>query len=501
MSQQSIPTTFDQFLASPFERTVALLRPNKEIKQYINFQVAKVTNLINSQLTPARVVKGGSNGKGTNLIDRMEVDLVVLFNDLAPTEAAITDKVNKLADCLKKGLNIQNVEPGIYYEHKSQRDQVITRIRSVKLEYKGIKFDVLPAPLLKNGFMSFTTMDPKTEIPFASAAASPLQVEFIKQQPANYKDLVRLVKCWRNLSDWKWDKSTTPSSYLIELVTLKVFEDMMTTSKSLVVEAAFAKVLGLLAQPTIEVYWPQFYVKTWKNAAQSHQGRLVVDPANPTNNVAEAVTDWKWTVEYSNFTLKRLVEPTSSTPSKDGSESWLYTIAMENNDMKKKLESTLAKVDVQNQTITAQAKLITDLTTRLDAQAKITTDLTTRCTWMENYLAASRPAVCETSFNGMPNTIPKAYSEFTMDAVFSNKKSCIMDGILCSATLGSQVDKDGQCPLTVWVEKPRRIKMVYKPSGIYYECKEAVGPSLVIRFKLEMSYHNNYGSFAITFIK
>eukprot|EP01133_Synstelium_polycarpum_P009118 gene9118-10694_t len=263
--------------------------------------------------TPHNIVKGGSNGKGTNLVDRMEVDLVVVYHDYDPDEASCKRKIQELQECLTKHLGIHTAEE-IYAERKDNDGKLIIRLKSVKMVYKGISFDILPAPVITKP-KQFYTLDQRKELPFSFAAASPMQVKFIRKLDAQYKDLVRLCKCWRDsLSTFKWKLSTRPSSYLIELLALHVYNEHMLQgfSPKFSLERAFMAFLTLLTKPNYEISWNHMlpsgshYDKNHPMSAMPFNGRLVVDPANPANNVANCLADWTDITKAANTTLSML---------------------------------------------------------------------------------------------------------------------------------------------------------------------------------------------------
>jgi 2'-5'-oligoadenylate synthetase/2'-5'-oligoadenylate synthase-like protein len=296
------PSTTTDFLSLQVSQIAEIIKPKEQIKAEISDVVNEVTNVIRAALKPHKIIKGGSYGKGTNLGDRKEVDLVVVFNDYVPNEDKCKQKVKQLQECLSKGLKDVSPMDDIYAEHKNSTGEIAIRLRSVKLIYKGVKIDVLPAPVLENGAHSFLDMDPKTQLPFASAAASEMQVRFIKNQDARYKDLVRVCKCWRDLEDLNWRNRTKPSSYLIELLALYIYESIDRKHYSL--GDAFAKFLHVADSVPLQIWWNRYYTFDIEDKrVPKNQSRLIVDPANPTNNVASTVEDWSCFISNAKDTL------------------------------------------------------------------------------------------------------------------------------------------------------------------------------------------------------
>eukprot|EP01133_Synstelium_polycarpum_P009132 gene9132-10710_t len=315
MSKQEIPKTLEEFVAMGLETVVQVVQPVKVVNAEIGAVVDCVTEIIRKTIKPNKIVKGGSYGKGTNLVDRKEVDLVVVYNDYVPDEANCTQRIHALQKCLTDHLGLETME-GIYAEHRNNHRELIARLRSVKLEFMGISIDILPAPLIAQA-NQFYELNQRKELPFASAAASLMQVEFIRPLDAQYKDLVRLCKCWRNsLSEFDWTLSTRPSSYLIELLALYVYNQQLGALYSH--EKAFKAFLTLLTMPSYEISWNHMlpsgshYNKNDPMAAKPLNGRLVVDPGNPTNNVANFLVDWTDITNAALITLSMLEKGSSS---------------------------------------------------------------------------------------------------------------------------------------------------------------------------------------------
>merc|ERR1712032_682861 len=80
-----------------------------------------------------------------------------------------------------------------------------------------------------------------------------------------------------------------PKSYLLELVALHAYQ-----CESSSVDAGFALVLNLLQRPELKLAWSRWYDAGKALKQQCFQGepQIILDPANPTNNVARSVKNW-----------------------------------------------------------------------------------------------------------------------------------------------------------------------------------------------------------------
>ena len=130
---------------------------------------------------------------------------------------------------------------------------------------------------------------------YYSAHFVSLQKEFVKDQPPNVKNLIRLVKYWRKtcIEDKSSGTARLPSSYPLELITIGCWEKAGKPS-SFDIRAGFKAVLGrLINSCQIHFIWDKNYNKaiadrgieemeskrlvfffcTWKIARKTKAGR------------------------------------------------------------------------------------------------------------------------------------------------------------------------------------------------------------------------------------
>ena len=89
------------------------------------------------------------------------------------------------------------------------------------------------------------------------------QVEFVKGQPSNVKDLIRLVKYWRKTCIEDTGNARLPSSYALELITIDCWEKAGEPA-SFDIRAGFKAVLQRLqnCHKDIHVIWDNYYDET-----------------------------------------------------------------------------------------------------------------------------------------------------------------------------------------------------------------------------------------------
>ena len=98
---------------------------------------------------------------------------------------------------------------------------------------------------------------------YYSAHLVSLQVEFVKGQPPNVKNLIRLVKYWRKtcIEDKSTGTARLPSSYPLELITIACWEEA-DEPPSFDIRAGFKAVLQRLVDNChIRFIWYNYYTK------------------------------------------------------------------------------------------------------------------------------------------------------------------------------------------------------------------------------------------------
>ena len=105
-------------------------------------------------------------------------------------------------------------------------------------------------------------MDDEENWEYYSAALVKLQVKFVDKQPANVKDLIRLVKYWRKTYIPQIGHERLPPSYLLELLTIHAWEEAE-CPKKFNIKIGFKAVMELLKNHSnLRVSWDDNYPKS-----------------------------------------------------------------------------------------------------------------------------------------------------------------------------------------------------------------------------------------------
>ena len=303
--------------AKSWDSLLEELRPNPD-------EVKRLDNAFSVVADAVKVVGAarlcGSAGKGTELSGRNEIDIVVIIPGLtAKTYASFVTHLHEVVTKSGKFTAINAAGPGDL---------------SVRFKCDDIDVDLLPGAPLDEGPNFFLSLATPSDRQRLAASASPLQCDFIQSQGALFKEMVRVAKHWRKQRPDGWAtkaQASYPSSYLLELFMLRAYQQtfsQLSSSNSAMAaspnrealedkrDLIFRGFLELLASasPRTFLCWNAFYEES--AVAQLMQDPsmklkllpygpkpIVMDPVNPTANVANQIEDWLPLIAYANQAL------------------------------------------------------------------------------------------------------------------------------------------------------------------------------------------------------
>ncbi|XP_078322334.1 2'-5'-oligoadenylate synthase 1A-like [Crassostrea virginica] len=179
--------------------------------------------------------------------------------------------------------------------------------------------DILPSvDILKTQTLHeiYKEMDsePHSRRKFYSAALAPLQIEFVSHVPPKVKNLIRLMKFWKNSFKGKKSKKQLPPSYLLELIVIGEW-NRAKSPENFDLQKGFYHVLT-----AIRNYKEMGLVSTQNYTSHHcHDAYYVMDPANPFNNVMSDCNCWEHVAEKARHFLKT-AQLYKDSPNLDG---WL----------------------------------------------------------------------------------------------------------------------------------------------------------------------------------
>ncbi len=224
-----------------------------------------------------RIMLSGSLAKGTALRTLNDIDMAVYVSGSdAPHD--LRGLLDYLAERLRKAF------PNF------SADQVKPQTYSVTVSFRGSGLDVDVVPVLYAGLADWRGDLISQEDGSFLETSIPLHLEFArkrkKAQPNHYAQVVRLVKFWARLMK-KEREDFRFKSFMIEMILAKLCDDGVDFSdypEALQAFFTYVATTGLRQRIVFSDYYPASDVLKFSDPVQ------IVDPINPTNNVARLYT-------------------------------------------------------------------------------------------------------------------------------------------------------------------------------------------------------------------
>ncbi|XP_078678965.1 2'-5'-oligoadenylate synthase 1-like isoform X2 [Branchiostoma floridae x Branchiostoma belcheri] len=251
-----------------------------------------------NNITVNRMVKGGSYGRGTALKDRSDLDVTLFLNGIT----SMDDFLSQQQDII--GRVARTIE-GSRWARENGVVRVVAQPNAATLELRSgnhrMEVDIVPAydnlgveknPMKRNEV--YQSMRGQDSYKY-SASFVGLQVEFVRERPARLKNLIRLVKSWKKAQDDQFGKKLG-SSWLWELITIHVCETRVGSTSSFNMRQAFKLVMeAAVNYNSLRAWWKTYYSDRFpvvRETLSSTGSPLVLDPANPWDNVADRCKHW-----------------------------------------------------------------------------------------------------------------------------------------------------------------------------------------------------------------
>ena len=250
-------------------------------------------------LSVAECYVGGSSKKGTALNGNSDVDIVLFINDVP--EVGLSGWMPELLAFLRRSLE-QAVKAG---EVPGCRFEKGTRF-ALQFSCDGVSIDLLPCPALDPERARVLMEKHPAEEQGYSKALTKLQVEYVlTHTEPEERDIIRLLKLWRD-DTWRQEGSHAGmSSYMLELfvVNATAFQEAVPNSpdKPQLVSQVLSMMRSARCNRPKRVTPNLRLLSGWKEEDLLPQHRkgvcsdpVVIDPANAHGNVASRMspTDW-----------------------------------------------------------------------------------------------------------------------------------------------------------------------------------------------------------------
>ena len=240
--------------------------------------VQEITNVLTSSRVIASVEVCGSYGKGTAVNGCADLDMV-----------AITVK------CFESNMYLSLQHHAATLLKDNLKVDLKYRPLAVSFTYKHVEIDVvLASPNIEP--ISQCYLPPRPRF-FRRPSLSVQEWAFLRTQPPLFGAIVRLLKKWRASAE-NWPRRCKPRSYLLELIALAAVQKLDASQMTEeTVCNGFVTSLELLLQVIsgdLKLYWVDNYPE-YSIEFENYDGPIVMDPFDPTNNVAGLlqIQDWR----------------------------------------------------------------------------------------------------------------------------------------------------------------------------------------------------------------
>jgi len=254
----------------------------------------------------SRVAKGGSLGHDTGCRSRVDVDLVLYSHDLPKIGhsrwlPSIIAALSTLLQDAPRVLNKDTKFPDLCHVSSTRY--------SVQFTVGELDIDIIPCYDWQNEYDTtplFRTIKEHRSSDFIwfFPAVCEKESDFIRKQPIKIKEMIRMVKHWRNGILWK-DQFHRPSSLLLSLMVIGTHEQLVKSGVSnlLITPQMLLKKLTEVIQRKHELRyeWSTYYNESTKAMFPMKTSPVVRNPANASDNVAETGLQ-NWTQFPGEFT-------------------------------------------------------------------------------------------------------------------------------------------------------------------------------------------------------
>ena len=238
--------------------------------------VQEITDLLTRSRVITLVEVCGSFGKGTAVSGCADLDIVAITAKCFESDMylSLQRHVATLLEDLKVDI-----------KHKPL---------AVSFTYKDVGIDVvLASPNIEP--LSQCYLPPRPRF-FRRPSLSVQECAFLRAQPPLFGAVVRLLKNWRASAE-NWPRHSRPRSYLLELIALAAVQKVNASPfTEEAVRSGFVTSLELLLQVisgNLKLYWVDNYPE-YSIQFENHDGPIVMDPFDPTNNLAGLLQIQNW---------------------------------------------------------------------------------------------------------------------------------------------------------------------------------------------------------------
>ncbi|KAL2767667.1 2'-5'-oligoadenylate synthase-like protein isoform d, partial [Daubentonia madagascariensis] len=284
----------------------------RTVEQFLRQEHFQGERGLDQEVRVLKVVKVGSLGNGTVLRSTKEVELVVFLSCFHSFQEEIKyhrdilrllwRKVLCCQDLLALGLIDLRVAQGV-------PDTLVFTIHT-KGTMEPITVTIVPAYRVLGPSVPTSQLPALIYVSLIKACGDPgnfspsfseLQKNFVKYRPTKLKSLLRLVKHWyQQYVKARCPRANLPPVYALELLTIYAWEMGAQKDENFMLDEGLTTVMELLRdRESICIYWTKYYtfqnpiIEDFLRKQLKKERPIILDPADPTHNVAEG---YRWDI-------------------------------------------------------------------------------------------------------------------------------------------------------------------------------------------------------------
>ncbi|CAH3113461.1 unnamed protein product, partial [Porites lobata] len=254
-------------------------------------------------------IEGGSIAKGTALKNNSDLDCVMVtknIKDASQLRAKLPDVLCDLENRLGSRIDLK-WKLTFEKETPFSLQFNVSRFSHPK---ETIQVDLLPtfeANVEGEKFYKEMLSDTKENWPYYSAALVKIQTDFVRELPANVKDLIRLVKYWHKTFISQTGGEHLLPYFLLELLTIHAWENA-NRPEEFDMRIGFKAVMEVLQNNrSLHVSWDRYFKRDLIPSRYIHEailcGPYIIDPVNPTKNLYNDVNCWPKVKKAAKYTM------------------------------------------------------------------------------------------------------------------------------------------------------------------------------------------------------
>jgi hypothetical protein len=254
-----------------------VLTPNENQVKFLQSKARSIKNILtkNSLLKPKEICVGGSLMKGTMLKNKLDIDLIYIYN----RSDEVGSDWNKLVNIVYKNLKLNFPETNV-----EEAGKLAIHIKT-KLENQSVNIDIVPCYYVN----SPKIMKHHTDSKLYQGITTIWHCRYL----VRYKNLPYFTGIVRLLKNWKNEHEIPLKNFHLELLVADVYDNIIDNVYEIdnldeILVYCFENILDTLdGYPVLPSKWKYCNVNNYK---EQYSSPVIIDPANPNDNLLDKIT-------------------------------------------------------------------------------------------------------------------------------------------------------------------------------------------------------------------